>query len=651
MCGLFGLIHKKEFTINENDFLENLELINRRGPDYTGYYTFSDEKYNFKFGHKRLSILDLTSAGNQPFKTESGSILIYNGEIYNHYSVRRVIEKKLKIQWKSTSDTETLIHLLENFTIDFALENLEGMFSFLYYNKKKQKLIVSRDLAGEKPMYLHFNKNIISFSSNLLTISKLNNIEKKIDDVSVSSYKKYSYIPYPNTIYKNFFKLPPASYMEINLNDFNLKDFSNFADLIASKGITFREWWKPTKNLDNNLLIKNFSFEKQKFILEKTLTSSIDKQLISDAPLGAFLSGGIDSSLIVSIASKLKKKLNTFTIGFDFNTHDESIYAEKIAKKLNTNHEKFICNKLNTIDTIKDLQKVYDEPFADSSQIPTILVSQIASSKVKVSLSGDGGDELFGGYNRYLFANKYWYILSKLPVSMRSVLISVLNNLPHHLKIFILNFFIKNVSSSTSKTTKFIEKIRNIHNKYEFYDSLVSVWEDENKKSINNYKHFYSSNYKNNKIEDLMMISDFKSYLTDDILCKVDRATMYNSLESRAPFLDKNVIELGFALDVKAKINKGRSKFILKEILSNYLPEKYYIRPKMGFAIPLNNWFKHELKDFMMDTLSKQNIIKSNFFDFNIVKTTIDDHLSNKFDNTNKIWNIIQLINWYEANS
>ena len=322
MCGLFGVIHKKEFLVNENEFLKNLDILNNRGPDFTGFDFFNNKNFSFKFGHKRLSILDLSREGNQPFKTKNGSILIFNGEIYNHYSIRRIIEKNIKVSWKGTSDTETLIQFLENFSIDVVLENLEGMFSFIYYNKKNNKIIFTRDLAGEKPLYFHVNKNYINFSSTLSPIAEFKNFEKQIDHKSLSNYKKYSYIPFPNTVYKSVFKLPPASYMIIDLNNFDFKNFMNFKDLINCKGISFKEWWHPSRYLNQSLDRINQNFGKQKKILKNNLTQSVDKQLISDVPLGAFLSGGIDSSLIVSIASKLKNKLNTFTIGFDFSSHD-----------------------------------------------------------------------------------------------------------------------------------------------------------------------------------------------------------------------------------------------------------------------------------------------------------------------------------------
>ncbi len=649
MCGLFTIIHKKELNIDNQDFLENLNYLNNRGPDHTGYFFQEKNKFIYKFGHKRLSILDLSKNGNQPMHIQNKSTLVYNGEIYNHNELRNIINKKNKINWKGTSDTETLLNLLDKFETKLVLNKINGMFAFVYCNYISNEIIIARDTAGEKPLYLYFDENLISFSSDLKPITKIKTFQKNINNSAFADYKKYSYIPYPKSIYNNVFKLPPASIIKINLNKFKFSRFANFYDLISSNGITHEEWWNIEDNIPNTYAKKNVSYS-QSHNVNQILTSAVQKQLISDVPIGAFLSGGIDSSLIVSIASKLKSKLNTFTIGFDFQSHDESIFAEKIAQYLGTNHETYLCNKTNTIDCIDKLHDVFSEPFADSSQIPTLLISNMASKKVKVSLSGDGGDELFGGYNRYLYANKYWYILSKFPKNLRLVLISILENIPDKYKNSLLNFFIKTANSSSVKTSNFLEKIKFIENKYLFYDSLVSVWNNIDTSDTNNYKKYFL-NFDNKKIEDLMMISDFKSYLPDDILCKVDRATMYHSLESRAPFLDIEVINYAFKLSLKNKIHKKTSKYILKEILRKYIPENLFNRPKMGFAIPLQSWLKNELKDYMMDTLSKNNIYNSNLFDYNLILKTINNHLSGMEDNSNKLWNSIQFINWYDKNN
>jgi len=657
MCGFLSSIYKKNFDYSVEEFKANLNLINYRGPDYTGYEFFNDEKFFFKFGHKRLSIIDLSNNGNQPMISNQNSILIYNGEIYNHLKLRKIIDKKISVKWKGSSDTETLLYFLENFETSYVLNNLQGMFSFIFYDLNKKQLILSRDFAGEKPLYIQTCDKYISFASDIKSLSNFSKFDKKINSESMQNYLKYSYIPYPLSIYENIFKLPPASFIRINLNEFNFLKCRSFDQFIALDGIEFVKY-ENIENfaLENKYEIKHSSIESITNQADDLITQSVNQQLLSDAPLGAFLSGGIDSSLIVSIASKLRNNIDTFTVGFDYQHYDESKYANEVSKHLNTNHHTYFCSKKDTLDIIPSLYDSYSEPFADSSQIPTLLISQIASNKVKVALSGDGGDELFGGYNRYLFANKYWHIINFLPYNIRNFIIEIFEKIPKHLQIFILNslFFRKHIGSS-SKHSKFLEKIKTIENKYSFYDSMVNIWNNQKISSNNdtliknNYFNLFNQ-FENKKLEEIMMLADFVSYLPDDILCKVDRASMYYSLETRSPFLNKEIIEFAYNLDLKYKINKGKTKYLLKNILNRYLPEKLFERPKMGFGIPLGNWLNNELRDYMRDNLSKNVCDKHNFFNYDLVTKTIDDHISGNSNNDNKLWNLIQFNNWYLNN-
>ena len=654
MCGFLGTVHNNNFFIGKEEFNKNLNLINYRGPDDTGIHFFQDLRFFFKFGHKRLSIIDLSKKGHQPMISKNNSTLIFNGEIYNHIVIRKIIEEKYYINWKSNSDTETLIHFLEFFDIDYVLDKIQGMFAFVFYNKIKNEIILSRDLAGEKPLYIQTDNDHISFSSDIKPLSNNPKFEKKINPEALKKYLKYTYVPYPISIYENIFKLPPASYIKIDLKNFQTNKCETFNDLITKTGVEFKEWWKI-----NNIIENKISFNNRNVLtnVENLLTSAVEKQLISDAPLGAFLSGGIDSSLIVSIASKLKRNINTFTVGYDYEKYDESKHAELISSHLGTNHNSYICRKNDALNLIPNLYDAYSEPFADSSQIPTLLISKAANKSVKVALSGDGGDELFGGYNRYLFAYKYWKYINLLPVNIRNFFINLFMLTPDIFQSYFLElFFFNKISGSSSKSTKFLEKIKKIENKYSFYDSLVSNWENDSN-ITNNFNQFLNNNYINffnnfpyKKLEDLMMISDFKSYLTDGIMCKVDRASMYNSLETRSPFLDKNVVNFAFSLPTDYKINNNNTKWILKEILSKYIPKKLFMRPKMGFGIPISKWLKNDLKDYMFDNLSINENKKHNLFNIDLINKTINDHLENKYNNEHKIWSLIQFNIWYSNN-
>ena len=653
MCGFFFTFNKGKYFLSQDKFKIILDTLNRRGPDDEGI-EFEIYHNNFlQFGFKRLSIQDLSQNGHQPMKSQENSTILFNGEIYNHYKLRKEINKKRNILWKGTSDTETIINYLDIFGIDSFLENSEGMFAFLYFNKNQNKLILARDLAGEKPLYIYNNHKLFSCSSDLESFKKLDSFEKEISKKALSSFLNYSYVPSPITIYKSVIKLPAASKLEINLKDFNLLNTDSFDKFINLEGVKYTKWWnlKKKKNIHSNL-DKMFVASKISNLIE----SSVKDQLISDAPLGAFLSGGIDSSLVVAMATKFKKNLKTFTIGYEFDQMDESKYATKVANYLKTDHENIICNKNHVIDSISKIQDSYSEPFADSSQIPTLLISQMASKKVKVVLSGDGGDEIFGGYNRYLIAYRYWKAINLIPVNLRNFFIKILLNMPLKLQDFLLNLILsKKIYLSNSNTKKILDKLIFIKDEFSFYDSFISEYNnkfdillDTDISPIKYEKLYNSFQYEN--VSENMMASDFNTYLPDDILCKVDRATMYNGLESRAPLLNKKLIQYIFDLPFNFKIYNNKTKWIQKKILSKYIPESLFDRPKMGFGIPLGRWFRNELRNLMEDSLSDEMNNKHMFFNKKQVRNLMNDHLKCHTNNEFKLWSLIQFNLWYEKN-
>ena len=653
MCGFTAIYHSNNYLLDINEFSKINDSLVHRGPDSSGIKELDLKNYRLKLGFRRLSILDLSTNGNQPMTDEEKNLtLLFNGEIYNHNDLRKELEINFNCKWKGTSDSETLLKLLKYYKIETVLNKVEGMFAFLLYSKKDNKLIFCRDKVGEKPLYISTNKNYIGISSDLKSLKKFPNFQSKLSQKSMTNFFNLNYIPYPETIFLNCFKLPPASYIEINLNNFKLNEFLDFNNFINSKGVNYYKWW-------NFKYKKNFEGKSMKEVntkIENLLINSIEKKMLSDVSLGAFLSSGIDSALIVALMKTLDSNISTFTIGYEYSDYDESNDAKKIAKHLGTNHNTFICTKKETIDVIKDLQNVYSEPFADSSQIPTYLISKFTKEKVTVSLSGDGGDELFGGYNRYLLANKYWKYIKIIPPQLRAFILNMLNYIPEKLILSFLKKINLNLSGDKNKNyNKIIEKIGLMKNEESLYNSMINQWYD--KYELYKNKNLQMSQYStvfnlpdSFKIEEKMMHYDFLNYLSDDILCKVDRSSMFHSLESRSPFLDTNIIEYATSLPLKFKINNGKSKIVLRNILMKYIPQNLTPDTKKGFAIPISEWMRTDLKDFVNDNLNINNISQLNFLDSNVVQKIKNDHFESKSNNEHKLWSLIQFNQWYYKN-
>ena len=654
MCGLFGIILKNKNLYNKKNLIDSLNTLTNRGPDFQNYYEYENSDYKFFFGHTRLSILEPSNLGNQPMYSNSKRyLIIFNGEIYNHLALREIIDTKIKINWKSNSDTETLINFIENFDINFVLENISGMFAFAAYDFKEDKLILSRDLVGEKPLYINVDENFLMFSSELSAFNNLNIFNKKIDCVSVKNYLRLNYIPAPLTIYENTFKIPSSTIIEIDLKKYNFKKYSKYIDMVNDKYIYIRKWW-DLKNIKKD----SHDYSDSKEILNKIenlIENSTKEQLISDVPIGVFLSGGIDSALILSQISKNKSNIDTFNIGFEFDHYDESQSAKKISEIFNTNHNYHMCSKNDALNMIEKINDAFSEPFADSSQIPTMLVSQIARKKVKVILGGDGGDEIFGGYNRYLLANKYWKYLKYFPKPLNNIF-KLNKYIPNNVIFAIFDKFLKLENISKNKISsykKILNKLSNIHNKESFYENLTVEWRNDeilsNKNiQINNNYNEYAD--KNLNFEEWMMSVDFNTYLTDDILCKVDRSSMFFGLETRSPFLNKKLIEYVYNIPFEYKINNNITKWSAKKILEKYIPKNLIYKSKQGFGVPLSEWFRKELRDFVFDNLSKSNCDKHNLFNYKEVEKTLENHYKNNIDSEHKIWSLIQFNSWYNKN-
>ena len=655
MCGIVGFINTDyKLDLNLKNINKMTQALKHRGPD--NYNIWSNKDSNIYLGHTRLSILDLSSNGSQPMISKNKKIIItFNGEIYNHLELRKKINlfSSNFIEWKGTSDTETLVNSISVFGIEKTLKLIKGMFAFAAYDLDKKLVYLARDRSGEKPLYYGFIENSFVFGSELKSIRSNSNFNNNIDIKSLSSFFLFSYVPSPNSIYQNLFKLEPGHYLKIDVS--NIKTIT---PLINKLKIVKVKWID-----EENLKIQNYHSTNQTNEFHKILINSVKKQMITDVPIGAFLSGGIDSSLIVCLMQNLSSDpINTFTIGFNDKNFDESKYARKIANHLGTNHNELILSHNDLINQATRMHEVYDEPFADSSQIPTFILSKFARSKVKVSLSGDGGDELFGGYNRYIWSQRIWNWLVLLPLPLRYTLSKFLllfsDNFIQHLQNPLNKYFLKNlkVNNLSEKIKKLHSKINSSKNFKDFYITLVTEWSNLNELLVD-YEYDILDNYQKRNLPNIfnnntinMMYWDYKTYLPDDILCKLDRAAMSNGLETRVPFLDNEVINYAFSLPLNYKIKENKSKWILREILKKYLPNQLIDRPKMGFSIPLADWLRGPLKEWANESLSNDIFKNEELFNFDYIKKIWDNHLNNRENNHNKIWQLIIFASWYQNN-
>jgi len=658
MCGIIGCIHKSNFKFSINNFSEINQSLSHRGPDSEGVDQFNLGDNIFKIGHKRLSILDLSENGHQPMHSNTNRFTIsFNGEIYNHFELRKKYLYNKNIVWKGFSDTETLINLFDFYEFEQVLKLIDGMFAFILYDKKDGCIYLVRDRAGEKPLYITSTNQLIAFSSDIKSLKQLNGFNKNINTDALKKFLNLNYIPSPLSIYESTYKLPAASFIKIITSKIGYSNTNSFNAFISNDFIKYDKWFS-IQNSTTSIKSNN----KDEYYIERgeeILNKSVKSQLLSDVPLGAFLSGGIDSSLIVALMQQNQSQTKTFTIGYkDFKEIDETEDALKVSNYLSTDHTSYEFSNKEIISTIPLIQSTFSEPFADSSQLPTLLVSKIAKEKVKVILSGDGGDELFGGYNRYLYANKFFKYIFVLNPKIKNILLSLIKIMPLNILLKALNLLIftsKSFKINITQLYKILNKMQHINDYKSYYNSFTNEWfNDDNLflfKQSDKYD-FISTNTFNDDFrdEEKMMFLDFLTYLPDDILCKVDRSTMNFSLEARSPFLSKNVIDFSNSIPFHLKINDGNTKVILKKILSKKIPPNFLNKSKKGFASPIGYLIKNELKNWSNEILNKDNFSKHNLLNFEIVNKIKNEHFNGKNDHQYKLWSLIQFTQWYSAN-
>ena len=615
MCGLLGIVDYKK-SINASLFNEMLNSLKHRGPDDEGVEVFSLDSCSIFLGHRRLSIIDISSNGHQPMLYEHLAI-IYNGEVYNFKDIRQDLISE-GYSFDSNSDTEVILKSYHFWGIG-CVERFRGMFAFAIYDSEQQEIIIFRDRAGVKPLYYSQTDNALIFSSELRPLLNYPDFNKEIDFEAVSSYLQFGYIHAPKTIFKTVQKLIPGYYLKYN---------------IESKILVKECYWNINDFYENQVAREDIVEE-----LEATIIEAFNLRMIADVPVGVFLSGGIDSSLVAAIVQKYSKiPINTFTIGFEDKKYDESNYAKEIAKYLGTNHTELICNKEDALAIITKLPKIFDEPFADSSAIPTVLVSELAKKQVSVVLSGDGGDELFCGYPSYVLMEKRFKLLSGIP--FRKTLRKISNIFP--VPIFIQNKFNGKLYNKVVKFKNMLDH-EDIVNSFKVSNSIFT--KDEIKRLIKEEYYFPEETAAVISNLEKMMISDFKGYLPDDLMVKVDRSTMSTSLEGREPFLDHKIIEFAASIPISHKKNKK----ILKDVLARYIPEHLFTREKQGFGIPINAWLRQDLKYLVDQYLSEELIKEYGVFNYDYVSRLLELFYAEKNDDS-KIWVLLMFQMWFSEN-
>jgi asparagine synthase (glutamine-hydrolysing) len=607
------------------------DMISHRGPDDSGYWV--DIETRIAFGHRRLSIIDLKATGHQPMQSPEGRfIIIYNGEIYNYLELKKELDKAIQTNWRGHSDTEVLLRGFEFWGVKATLQKACGMFALALFDKKEKKLILARDRIGEKPLYYGWLRDAFIFGSELKILKGMGAGRPEIDMESLGAYFRYGYVPAPYCIFKHFKKLLPATYVEI--------DISNFTQATDITPISYWNAQDHFKIQDKNNLSAYDAQNKLESILERV----VEESLIGDVPVGAFLSGGVDSSLIVALMQKINSsKIKTFTIGFHDNQFNEAQHALKVAKHLGTDHTELYCAPKDVFNIIPKLPRIYDEPFADSSQLPTVLLSSLTRSKVTVALSGDGGDELFAGYHRYQ--------ITKARLNMKRLMPGYFNKIVAQIILFMTGTLESNNKflSKAINRARIVASVLKMPNEI-IYEDLIALWPLEHNVVPHNAWHStLQAMHRLKKSDSInqMMYVDIMSYLPDDIMVKVDRAAMSVGLETRAPLLDRRIVEFACSLPINMKMEGRNSKTILKNILYKYVPQHLIDRPKQGFGVPISSWLRGPLKEWAGDMLSSKVMSKHNYLNDSLIEKKWLGHLSCKEDSAAALWTTLMFQAWY----
>jgi len=639
MCGIVGFRSSNDFLALREYLPLAVSTLTYRGPDDSGL--FFDPKAGVGLGHRRLSVIDPSTAGRQPMSSDDGGVqVVHSGEVYNFRQIRNTLEG-CGHNFHSATDTEVILKAYLQWGID-CVNRFVGMFAFALWDSHKRSLFLVRDRFGIKPLYYHFSRGSLLFASELKALMAFKDFDRSIEAEAIPLFLHYQYIPAPRTIFRDTYKLLPGYYIIFD----------------GEKLASYPYWSLPElpEDVGSSRLTEEESLE----ALDSLLTESISDHLVSDVPLGALLSGGIDSSLVVALMRKASTSpVRTFTMGFREKAYNEAPWAARVAEHLGTDHTELYVTPKEAMNVIPRLPEIYDEPFADSSAIPTYLVCRLARSQVTVALSGDGGDEQFSGYVRYWSTQAMATSFQRLPGSIKKALVVLLEGMPIKwvercylpFREFLPQRF--RVANFPDKWQKLIGLMGNTEIQ-ELYRMTICLWSEEDLIGLTGEslpEGVYEETFKQTKgwpLLSRLMRVDQKTYLPDAMMTKADRASMAVSLEVRVPFLDHRIVEYTSSLPEILKYRNGTGKYLLKRLLARYLPAELFERPKMGFGVPIDRWFRNELKDLLLDYLSPDRLKKEGLFDHALVEQKIKEHLSGQANHQYRLWALLMWEMWRE---
>jgi asparagine synthase (glutamine-hydrolysing) len=648
MCGITGFWNLSTDLNSEeihNIVQQMLVPLLHRGPDSGGIWT--DESVGIALGHRRLAIVDLSPEGHQPMLSADGRYaIVFNGEIYNFLELRQELTH-YGHKFRGHSDTEIMLAGFSQWGVEAAIKRFNGMFAFALWDRQERLLHLGRDRLGEKPLYYGWMGQTLLFASELKALKAYPNFQTEINRDALTIFFRYHYIPAPYSIYKGIYKLPPATVLTW--------------DGTATHPAPVPYWC--AKEVAEFGVANPFTGSEQEAIdqMEALLRDAVGLRMVADVPLGAFLSGGIDSSTVVALMqTQSSQPVKTFSIGFYEDEYNEAPYAKAVAQHLKTDHTELYLTAKDSLAVIPKLPSLYDEPFSDASGIPTFLVSHLARQYVTVSLSGDGGDELFGGYSRYFLGNRIWQKIGSIPKTLRQIVASGLTSLsPQTWNRVLVNFnsllpAILKESSPGDKLHLIAESL-GVSDGEEIYSLLVSHWKQpealvigglEAPTKLSDRQHWA----KVPSFLESMMYLDTVTYLPDDILVKLDRASMGVSLEGRIPFLDHRVVELAWRIPLSMKIRNDQGKWMLRQILDKYVPKNLIERPKMGFGIPIDSWLRDPLRDWAEGLLDEKRLQREGFLNSQLIRQKWAEHLSGDRDWQHDLWDVLMFQAWLEEN-
>lgn len=643
MCGIAGFWLRKETGREPTELLRCMgNTLAHRGPDDSGI--FFDKNAGLGLSFRRLSIIDLTAEGRQPMVSASSRYtIIFNGEVYNYEAIRAELGPQ---QWRGHSDTEVMLAAIERWGLEAAVRRFVGMFAFALWDGFERRLHLVRDRIGIKPLYYGHVEGSFVFASELKALRTFPGFQAAIDRDSLAAYMRYAYVPAPHSIYKGIHKLPPGHILSLSSNEASpvLSAYWS-AEEVARNGVESK-----LRGSDEEIIEQ----------LHEKLADSVRLRMIADVPLGAFLSGGIDSSTVVALMqAQSSRPVKTFTIGFHEDQYNEATHARKIAEHLGTEHTEFFVTPQDALDVVPLLPSMYDEPFADSSQIPTHLVSKLARRHVTVALSGDGGDELFCGYPRYDFVQSLWNAVRRIPGPiarstaklMRLVPTALINNtagllpLPGRLR-----------HGPGEKLHRLADHL-SAQDPAEIYLRAITMWPDPSAVVLNSHEYAAVPQAISRfadipDVREMAMLADLTNYLPDDILTKVDRASMAVGLEARVPLLDHRVVEFAWRLPLHLKVRNGKSKWALRQVLYQHVPAELVERPKMGFGVPINLWLREPLREWAEDLLAPEKLGRHGLLSVEPIRKKWKEHVSGARDWHYLLWPVLMFQAWMaEASS